>query len=120
MITYAQVTCEVPTWLAVSPLFSGGTLVLFVAGEADWVTAPGLRSELIAALDESPEDVIVDVAGLTFCNSRGLDALHEAIEVLQQADARVRVRGMSRQLRWLEDRYLENRRGTVGALVRVG
>ncbi len=118
----AQVACPPSTWLTVSPRPSGRCLVLVVTGEADGLTAPLLRQDLIAALNHGPERVIVDVTELTFCNLQGLDALHEAIEVIQQAGVPVTLRGMSRLLAWLHTTYPTYRRGVAdaAALVPVG
>ena len=90
-----------PQWLSVSAVSSGPSLVVSVAGEADWVTSDQLRDQLTQALAYGPRSVILDLAELEFCNLRGLGALHDFCDVARQASVDVTVRGMSRQLTWL-------------------
>ena len=53
-----------------------GTVRLGIHGELDLATAPLLSEHVAAALAAPPPDrLIVDVAGLTFCDSAGIDAL---------------------------------------------
>jgi anti-anti-sigma regulatory factor len=92
-------------WLEVSTARAGRDAVALVAGEADWDTAAQLRQALVGALADGPQSLIVDVTNLTFCNLRGLDSLHEAMQVARQAGVRVTLRGMSRQLAWLHHRF---------------
>jgi anti-sigma B factor antagonist len=44
-------------------------------GEIDMVTAPGLRNALLAAVNERPTTVVLDLTDVTFLDSSGLDAL---------------------------------------------
>jgi len=92
-----------PQWLSVSAVSSGACLVVAVAGEADWVTADQLRDQLTQALAFGSQSVILDLAGLEFCNLRGLGALHDFCDVAEQAAVDVTIRGMPRQLTWLID-----------------
>lgn len=52
-----------------------GAVVLVLSGELDIDTAPQLREELEAQLDEGAERVLVDCAELHFCDSTGLNVL---------------------------------------------
>ena len=49
--------------------------VLALAGELDLATAPKLSETVAAELRDSPGRIVVDLAGLTFCDSLGLGTL---------------------------------------------
>jgi anti-sigma B factor antagonist len=49
--------------------------VLSVTGEIDLYTAPTLQSELTAALRSGQVCLIVDMAGVEFCDSTGINVL---------------------------------------------
>lgn len=50
--------------------------VVVVAGELDLYTAPKLHSELTAVLsDDAPTRVVVDMSGVEFCDSTGMNVL---------------------------------------------
>lgn len=87
--------------LSVLPLRNGPQLVLVVRGEADVSTAAHLRNSLLAALAFTPEMIVVDVSGLTFCSLAGLDALNEAAVAAQTAGISLQLRGVSRWLSWM-------------------
>jgi anti-sigma B factor antagonist len=63
------VELKVTTWS------QGDHTVLSVAGEIDLYTAPRLQSELTAALGLSPARLIVDMSGVDFCDSTGINIL---------------------------------------------
>jgi anti-sigma B factor antagonist len=48
--------------------------VLYVSGELDLTTAPALRSRLIELIRGSAAALLVDLGGVTFCDSSGLSA----------------------------------------------
>ncbi|TFV78499.1 anti-sigma factor antagonist [Blastococcus sp. CT_GayMR19] len=98
--------------LCVSPVAAGPRLVVVVAGEADWVTAPRLREQLTAALAYGPRLLILDLTDLEFCNSAGVRALLAAVDVALQAGVQVEMRGMSPLLSRLHSR-LTTRRGAA-------
>ena len=51
-----------------------------VSGEIDLYTAPRLQSELAAAvMSEGPARVVVDMAGVDFCDSTGMNVLLAAL-----------------------------------------
>lgn len=87
--------------LTVSSSPSGHELTIAVAGEADWSTADQLERQLVAAFTPEVMWLVLDLGQLTFCNLRGLGALHEAVEAARKSGIDVTVRGMSRQLGWL-------------------
>nr|MDT0661288.1 STAS domain-containing protein [Micromonospora sp. DSM 115978] len=50
-------------------------LVLTLAGEIDMLTASRLASTVNEALVEPPPRIVLDLAGVTFCDSQGLGTL---------------------------------------------
>ncbi|MCU1395334.1 MAG: anti-anti-sigma factor [Ilumatobacteraceae bacterium] len=62
-----------------------GHVVVTVVGELDMATAPALGEEVGAAVlvDPPPQSVIIDLAAVTFCDSRGL---RELLTLKQRAD----------------------------------
>ena len=61
--------------LKVTTRSQGDHTVISVAGEIDLYTAPRLQSELMAALNENPARLIVDMSGVGFCDSTGINVL---------------------------------------------
>ncbi len=61
--------------LKVTTRSQGEHTVLSVTGEIDLYTAPTLQSELMTALGSGPVSVIVDMAGVDFCDSTGINVL---------------------------------------------
>ncbi|SFW67553.1 STAS domain-containing protein [Amycolatopsis australiensis] len=54
-------------------------VVVTAAGELDLATAPALRRHALAALDRRPPALIVDLDGIRFCGSAGLQVLAELV-----------------------------------------
>ncbi len=66
--------------LKVSSRSQGDHTVVAVAGEIDLYTAPRLHSELAAAvMVDGPAQVVVDMAGVDFCDSTGMNVLLAAL-----------------------------------------
>jgi anti-sigma B factor antagonist len=63
------VELKVTTWS------QGDHTVVAVSGEIDLYTAPRLQSELMAALRDHPARLIVDLSGVGFCDSTGINVL---------------------------------------------
>lgn len=61
--------CWCTTTVPASP--SGKVLVLCVAGEIDLSTLGLVEDALAAALSTRPTQLVVDIAGVTFCSCRG-------------------------------------------------
>jgi anti-sigma B factor antagonist len=62
--------------LKVSRTSFGERNVLAVSGELDLYTAPRLHHELSAALaGDEPPHVVVDMSGVSFCDSTGMNVL---------------------------------------------
>ena len=55
-----------------------GELVVTATGEIDLASAPGLEREIFAALDRHPSLLVVDLAGVAFVDSSGVNALVQA------------------------------------------
>jgi anti-sigma B factor antagonist len=53
----------------------GDHAIMSVAGEIDLYTAPKLHSELMTALAGAPLRLVVDMAGVEFCDSTGMNVL---------------------------------------------
>jgi len=61
--------------LKVTTRSQGDHTVLSLTGEIDLYTAPTLQSELMAALRPGQVWLIVDMAGVEFCDSTGINVL---------------------------------------------
>src|SRR5262245_55657874 len=73
--------------LKVSIRSQGGRTIMSVGGEIDLYTAPRLHGELVTALaGGGPEQIVVDMSGVEFCDSTGRN-------VLLAADRRAREEG---------------------------
>jgi anti-sigma B factor antagonist len=68
--------------LRVSSRSQGDHIVLALVGEIDLYTAPRLQSELTSALsDGKPAQIVVDMSGVEFCDSTGMNVLLAAHRV---------------------------------------
>ena len=110
MVSSPMVECR-SSVLSVSPVSVGSCLIVVVAGEADWITAPELRERLTAALAYGPQSMVLDLTDLEFCNVVGLRALLEVVAAARQVGVQVAMRGMSRQLSCLHRMFVAHRRG---------
>jgi len=60
----------------VSSRSQGDHTIVTLAGEIDLYTAPRLQSELVAAMRSAdPALVVVDMSGVEFCDSTGMNVL---------------------------------------------
>ena len=76
--------------LALTPLAleRGGTTsrpVIVARGEIDVATSPLLRSELASVLAQGPDEVTLDLSGVSFVDSSGLGVLVGALKRLREA-----------------------------------
>ncbi|OLT11330.1 hypothetical protein BJF78_26935 [Pseudonocardia sp. CNS-139] len=62
-----------------------GVRVVAPVGEADTATSGLLRDAALGAVRAGPGNVVVDMAGLTFCGSTGLVVLLECRDAAQDA-----------------------------------
>jgi anti-sigma B factor antagonist len=61
--------------LQVVALYQPDSVVLAVSGELDVASAPMLRAQIKFALGGRPARLVLDLAGLRFCDAAGLSAL---------------------------------------------
>ena len=87
------------TTLAVSVGSEPGCVVLIVEGEVDMASVPTLRTCLRAAITDSNDPVIVDLAAVTFLDSSGIAALGRAHGQLQANARDMYVRNASPMVR---------------------
>ncbi|MEX0171229.1 STAS domain-containing protein [Streptomyces sp. LMG1-1-1.1] len=66
--------------IAVSRRSNGGGAVVSIGGELDMVSAPKLRGALAEALEDCEDGggLVLDLTGVTFCDSTGLNTLLRA------------------------------------------
>lgn len=89
-----------PGRLLVLPVPDQQQVVVLVAGEADLAVAARLRDGIVDCLIYRPRSLIVDATDLTFCDLHGLDALTDAVAVVERSGVAVTIRS-SAQLAWL-------------------
>ena len=63
------------------------------AAELDLATAESLLASVRAALRDEPAAIVVDLAGVTFCDSSGIGALLDAQALAATAGVPLRVSG---------------------------
>ncbi len=78
--------------LKVTTRSQGEHTVLSVTGEIDLYTAPTLQSELMAALGSGPVSLVVDMAGVDFCDSTGINVLLAAHRHARERGGELRAR----------------------------
>ncbi|MEU4547610.1 STAS domain-containing protein [Nonomuraea dietziae] len=84
--------------ILVLPSMAGATIAL--QGELDMVTASWLRQELDQIFAEpGRKRLILDLSGLTFCDSSGLGAMIGAYNQVQQTGGRIALVGARDRLR---------------------
>lgn len=72
--------------LEISTRYRGNNAIITVAGEIDVYTAPRLRSKLLAALRTGTTRVVVDLGGVQFCDSTGMNVLLYALKRAKERD----------------------------------
>jgi anti-anti-sigma factor len=79
-----------------------GMLTTTVAGEIDMVTSSQLAAELDRAIARAPDALVIDLADVQFCDSRGLSTLVEANTACLMAGIELSVLPSARVRRVLE------------------
>ncbi|MEU1940483.1 STAS domain-containing protein [Streptomyces coeruleorubidus] len=69
---------------SVEAIVSGRCLVVRVSGEMDYVTEPVFRPQFKELLSRDERFIVLDLSGVSFCDSAGLNVL---IGAWRQADA---------------------------------
>jgi anti-sigma B factor antagonist len=72
-------------------LDDGGVTRLMLRGELDLDTGDLFEQQAALAIADRPRELVVDVAGLTFCDSSGIDVLLAAHETATRAGIDFRV-----------------------------
>ncbi|XVQ11072.1 STAS domain-containing protein [Spirillospora sp. CA-255316] len=70
--------------LNVSTASQGGHAVVTATGELDLYTAPRLQTALAGVLRDQIDRVVVDMSGIDFCDSTGMNVLLSALKRLQE------------------------------------
>lgn len=70
--------------LNVSSTSQGGHAVVTASGELDLYTAPRLQTALASLLRERVDRVVVDLSGIEFCDSTGMNVLLSAMKRLKE------------------------------------
>jgi anti-sigma B factor antagonist len=70
--------------LKISTASQGGHAVVSVYGEVDLYTAPRLQAELAALVREGVSRLVVDLSGVEFCDSTGMNVLLSAMKRLRE------------------------------------
>jgi len=76
-------------------------VVLAVAGELDSHSSPQLRTTLLGLVADGDEDVVVDLAGVSFCDSTGLGVLVGAHRRMAASERTLAVRSVRPAVRHL-------------------
>ncbi|MEU8139637.1 STAS domain-containing protein [Streptodolium elevatio] len=93
---------DLPPLTVVTTRDSDGVLVA-VSGEIDMENAEVFRTALLAAMDDGPAALRVDMSGVAFCDSMGLKALLAARNAAVQAGAAFDIVAVSSQVEHLLD-----------------
>ncbi|MFJ6722655.1 STAS domain-containing protein [Streptomyces sp. NPDC091259] len=64
----------------------GDLALAHVAGELDMATAPHLRAQALALIEQGHRHLILDLAAVTFCDSSGFNALVGIFRCAKTAD----------------------------------
>jgi len=89
----------IPGQLIVERAREADAVVMILAGELDLASAPTLERELREAEATRPARLVIDLAGLAFMDSTGLQALLRARERANADDHRLSLRHAVHQVR---------------------
>lgn len=89
---------EIPS---VEKTHSGRCLVAEFSGEMDFLTEPSFRTEFFRLLDEGDRFIVLDLSGVPFCDSAGLNALLAVRRRAVDTGTRLVLAGVQEQLRQL-------------------
>lgn len=70
--------------LKISTASQGGHAVVSVYGEVDLYTAPRLQAELATLVRDGISRLVVDLSGVEFCDSTGMNVLLSAMKRLRE------------------------------------
>src|SRR5689334_658066 len=72
-----------------------GVARLVVAGEVDLASASALAERALALLEDGPAQLVLDMSGVTFCDSAGLNALFRVYARAEEKGARLTLRSLN-------------------------
>jgi anti-sigma B factor antagonist len=72
-----------------------GVARLVVAGEVDLTSADALTGRALALLDDGPTQLVLDMSGVTFCDSAGLNALFRVYARAEEMGARLMLQSLN-------------------------
>ena len=81
----------------------GDAAIYSVEGQVDMHTSPELRSALKQGLLDKSSPIVVDLGGVTFIDSSGLATLIEALQAVGRYGGKLRLCGLSPEVRKLFD-----------------
>ncbi|MGW1744339.1 STAS domain-containing protein [Streptomyces sp. NPDC002092] len=79
----------------------GRCLVASFDGEMDYLTGPMFRTEFFNLIDSGERFIVLDLAGVPFCDSAGLNTLLAARRRAHESGVRLALTSVQRQLRQL-------------------
>jgi anti-sigma B factor antagonist len=79
----------------------GDRATLTVRGTLDLATVNQLVDRASAVLDDSPVGLVLDLAGVDFCDSTGISGLIRIRNKAKEHDAGVEIRNPTPSVRWL-------------------
>jgi anti-anti-sigma factor len=77
--------------LKVTQAEQNGWTILSVAGEMDLVTAPEVRQQVHEAVADGRRRIVLDLAGVRFCDSSGVGVLIAARRLMRSCAGRLRL-----------------------------
>lgn len=72
--------------LQVSTRLQDNRTVVAAAGEIDLYTAPTLQAQLTDVIRDGPAQVVIDLSGVEFCDSTGMNVLLVALKRVRERD----------------------------------
>ena len=78
---------------------SDSEAVLTVTGDINMTTSPRMRAALIDVASGRPEEVVVDLEGVTYIDSSGIATLVEALQRARREGRRLVLRGLRESIR---------------------
>lgn len=78
-----------------------GVAVISVAGELDLYTAPQLKENLLAAIENGDLDIVIDMAGVHFIDSSALGVLIGGVKRLKPKDGRMVLVSVDENVNWI-------------------
>ena len=70
--------------LKVSTRSHAGHALVAITGEIDLYTAPHLQAEFARLLQDGPSRVVIDMSGVDFCDSTGMNVLLSALKRVKE------------------------------------